>query len=238
MAQTGHRLEVVAGWRTAEEHDFDATRYARRAALALVEPTPSISAPSPSWGDPVTPRIAAPGRGRRTRVPSAFETQATRALMDELGEPTIRTYRGSTLQMWEVDRAGDGIVCARLSSEDLDKGETAMGQVHGLRDLSERLELRVRYIVVELRVSGVPDMDERPDFEFLRDRIERGEINWVGYRHPDRVARHTYPGRQIYLRGRVHHSHSGYSTRRDVPMIAAVGRSQPRRLRGLSLTNF
>jgi DNA invertase Pin-like site-specific DNA recombinase len=78
------------------------------------------------------------------------------------------------------------------------KGETAMGQVHGLRELAARLDLRVRYIVVALRTSGVPDMDDRPDFGFLRDRIARGGIAWVGFRHPDRVARHTYPAEAFY----------------------------------------
>jgi hypothetical protein len=107
---------------TPQIQELDAIRSAGRAILALVEPVPAISPPPPpTWAETMTSGIGSPGRGRRTRIPSAFETQATRALKAELGEPTVRTQRGSTLQIWEADSEGDGIVCARLSSEDLDK---------------------------------------------------------------------------------------------------------------------
>ncbi len=141
---------------------------------------------------------ANPGRGRRTRIPNAFETQATRELLNTLGEPTRRTLRGATLLTWEVNKAGEGAICARLSGEDMKKGETAMGQVHGLRELVQRENLNARYVVVALRTSGVPDFDDRPDFQFLRERVEAGSISWVAYRHPDRIARHTLPAESFY----------------------------------------
>lgn len=133
---------------------------------------------------------ARPGRGgRQPRIPAGFETKATAELRKQLGSPTVFRNRGAELQLWEENPEGDGALVARLSTKDVQKGETSLAQIHGCRELCKWEGLTPRYILVATKQSGESSFENRLDFQFLKSAIERDELNWVMYREPDRIAR-------------------------------------------------
>jgi len=68
--------------------------------------------------------IGRPGTGgRQPRVPAGTETAATASLRKRYGEPLVSRMRSAKLELWEVDGGGDGVIAARLFTEDLNKGE-------------------------------------------------------------------------------------------------------------------
>lgn len=99
----------------------------------LVEILVGTAAPTalrclPRWEDIVS-AAARPGTGgRRKRVDVGFEIEATRELRERYGDPEEIAHRGSLLLIWQMDPDGDGILAARLSGQDVQKGETAMGR--------------------------------------------------------------------------------------------------------------
>jgi hypothetical protein len=123
------------------------------------------------------------------RATTMTQTAATADLYAELGHPHTTSHHGTTMMVFEVDPRGDGIIAARLSKSDLQGGETAMGQVHGLRDLARRLELTPRKIVVTVNNGGAKDYEDRPDFALIEQEILGGKVRWVGWRDPDRISR-------------------------------------------------
>lgn len=144
--------------------------------------------------EPIRPGVG----GRRPRVSAGFQSQATMQLREDLGEPELHSAGGAQLLVWLVDEQGDGMICARLSAQDIQKGETAMGQVHVTRELADRLELRPKYILVGMNMSGKQAFDRRLDFAFIQDKIASEGLSWVAFRHPDRIARHQLPAELFY----------------------------------------
>jgi hypothetical protein len=134
-----------------------------------------------------------PGTGGRMPRQSAYaQTEATAELYEELGPPRVSVVSGTTLMVWDVSEDGDGLIAARLSSRDLQGGETAMGQVHGGRELAKRFDLKPRRIVVTINNSGAKDYEDRPDFELIEQDILSGGVRWVAWRDPDRIAREEH----------------------------------------------
>lgn len=136
--------------------------------------------------------LGRPGRGGRRRKSTAgSQTSATAELRKMLGESVVRGSQGASVEIWEVDKAGTVAVGARLSSEDVQKGENVMAQVQGALDLCRQEGLTVRYVIAATRMSGDRKMSDRLDLEFILDAIEREHINAVVYREVDRLARNV-----------------------------------------------
>lgn len=97
-----------------------------------------------------------------------------------------------------MDADGDGIIAARLSSQDVQKGETALGQIHNGLALTAGHGLKPACAVVAMRTSGGADYDSRLDFSFIRDRIANCGLRWVTFREPDRIARELHSAHSLY----------------------------------------
>ena len=159
---------------------------------------PRLANPLPRWEDVVT-AAARPGTGgRRKRLDRGFEIEATRELRERYGDPEEITYRGSLLLIWTMDPDGDGILGARLSSMDVQKGETALSQVHNGLALAAGHLLKPAYALVAMRMSGGAEYKHRRDFEFIRHRVADQGVRWVCYREPDRVARNQHSSSNFY----------------------------------------
>jgi hypothetical protein len=65
-------------------------------------------------------------------------SDATRALRESLGEPEVYRRFEMRLEVFEVDPDGDGAILVRLSSSDVKKGETALGQAYEIFAMCER----------------------------------------------------------------------------------------------------
>lgn len=145
------------------------------------------------------PRVGRPGAGGRLPRSSPFTgTSATADLIRELGQPQIEVHGSTQLLLWPVDPTGDGIILGRLSGREVEGGETAMGQVHPLRALADRLELRPRLIVMGIQNSGMRPYADRPDFALIEEAIAHGWCRWVAWRGPDRIARDVLPAETFY----------------------------------------
>ena len=159
---------------------------------------PRLANPLPRWEDIVS-AAARPGTGgRRKPIDLGFEIEATRELRERYGDPEEIPSNGSLLLIWEMDPAGDGIIAARLSSDDVQKGETAMGQIHNGIALCAGRDLKPATAVVAMRTSGGLDYDRRIDFTFIRDRVAARGLRWICYRGPDRVARDQHSAYTFY----------------------------------------
>jgi len=97
-----------------------------------------------------------------------------------------------------MDPDGDGILAARLSGQDVQKGETAMAQILGGLALAATHGLKPACAVVAMRTSGGAEYERRLDFTFIRDRIAAGGLQWVCFRGPDRVARDQLSAYSFY----------------------------------------
>lgn len=68
-----------------------------------------------------------------------------------LSRPSTRLF-----MRWELDAGGDGIVSSRLSSADVAKGETALGQLQAILDFCDRKGLRPRWVTVSIPHARQP----------------------------------------------------------------------------------
>lgn len=170
---------------------------AKRAAEILLapvfkpEPEQLRADPRRRTGELMT-ELGRPGRGGRRRKSAAgSQTSATAELRKLLGESVVKGSHGASVEIWEVNKAGTVVVGARLSSEDVQKGENVMAQVQGALDLCEQEGLVVRYVIAATRMSGDRKKSERLDLEFILDAIDRGHVDSVIYREVDRLARNV-----------------------------------------------
>lgn len=144
-------------------------------------------------------RVGRPGAGGRLPRSSPFTgTSATADLIAELGQPQLEVHGSTQLLLWPVHADGDGIILGRLSGREVEGGETAMGQIHPLRALAGRLELRPRLIVMSIQNSGMRPYADRPDFALIEEAIGHGWCKWVAWRGPDRIAREVLPAETFY----------------------------------------
>lgn len=136
-----------------------------------------------------------PGRGGRPRRKQAFSTDdALRAVIDQHGEPqSTRSANGGRLYVWELDPLGDGLVLARLSGRELQKGETVSGQAEACLRMCREDDRRVRWLVISLNTSGFLPFERRMDFAFVDEQIRQGTCRWIAVRAPDRIARERLP---------------------------------------------
>jgi hypothetical protein len=169
----------------------------RRAAALLVVETLLAPPPGPygrirrrsrrrdgaiAWEAPIT-FAARPGRGgRRPRLAKGFETEATRECSPSWAIRRRTRTRAPSCTSGAWGSVAGGILAARLSTEDLQHGETAMRQVHVLREMAERLSLPVGFIIVALKTSGALPYDERLDFAFIASQINAGATTYVAFR--------------------------------------------------------
>jgi hypothetical protein len=79
---------------------------------------------------------------------------------------------------------------------DVQKGETAMSQIHNGLALAAGHALQPGYALVAM--SGGAEYKHRRDFEFIRHRIADQGVRWVCYREPDRIARND-PGDRLLI---------------------------------------
>jgi hypothetical protein len=121
------------------------------------------------------------------------QSTATAELYREFGPPHETVVNGTRMLVWLVDADGDGILAARLSTRDVQQGETAMSQVHEEREVMKRTDRRARLIVVTTENDSASSFDDRPDFRLIRDEIYAGRCRWVCFRDVDRVARKPLP---------------------------------------------
>jgi len=112
-------------------------------------------------------KASRPGTGgRNPRVPTGVGATVTAASKENSVSPTVIRLGRSGLKWWEVDPDGDGAICARLSSEDENKGVTVMGQIIGGRELASRKDLKPRYVLVAEKQSGKSSIQNHLDIQF------------------------------------------------------------------------
>jgi len=173
--------------------EFTAKRAAEIILSPVYKPDPErFRADAQSKAVELMTELGRPGRGgRRRKSTVGSQTSATADLRKLLGESETRGDKGATVEIWEVDPQGTVAVGARLSSQDVQKGENVMAQVQGALDLCEREGLKVRYVVAATRMSGDRKKTERLDLEFIRTAIDRGHVDTVMYREVDRLSRNV-----------------------------------------------
>ena len=164
--------------------------YEKQSIVELVEASPNAN----GNGNGAAPARRRPGSGgRQTPVRAYSATTATSKLYEQYGEPIISKHGDATLMVWLVDPDGEGIVASRLSTRDVQQGETAMGQIHPALDGASNHGLRPRLIIVTTENSGGLPYDERCDFELIEREIYAGRCRWVWYRDVKRLIRNVSP---------------------------------------------
>jgi hypothetical protein len=122
-------------------------------------------------------------------------SSAIAGLIELIGPPQLVS---AGLRVWEVDSEGDGIESVRLSSTDLQGGETALAQLEPVRRLTRSFDLRPRLVVVSFRNSGGRRYEDRPDLELIERSVRARWCNWVAFRGVDRIARDDLPYALFY----------------------------------------
>ena len=188
MGETTEHRGDAAGVRVDVTTRSDAETVRRLVGILRAKPRLRIEMPaSVPEADPVS---AVAGRGgRRRSVPRGVDREATRALRETLGEPTVYRRFGMRLEVFEVEPDGDGAILVRLSSRDVQKGETALGQVTEVFDMCRRQELRPRKVLVMLRCEASATYEKRFDWAMVRDDADSGWLRWVALREADRISR-------------------------------------------------
>jgi hypothetical protein len=142
---------------------------------------------------------ARPGTGgRRRRAPRGVDSEATRELRTLLGQPTVLRHAGTTVEVYEIDAEGTGLVGVRLSSQDVQHGETALGQAKGILDMCDAKGLRPRKLVVSLRCNSTVEYEDRVDWALVREGADGGWLRWVAYREADRVSRNDLAAKMFF----------------------------------------
>lgn len=146
-------------------------------------------APDPA-GSPTGDRVMrgpnAPGR--RNTIRSSLLTEDTRELFERLGETEQRVIDGSVMLRWDLGE-GDGMVVARMSSDEGRSGETIGGQIDAAMRYCDASGNRPRIVLAVLNLSGQTHFDGRHDFGEVFEAFRQDEASWVVYRGIDRLAR-------------------------------------------------
>jgi len=147
---------------------------------------------------PGTPGVPSRDRGRvvkrakptrsRNRIDTSFLSEATRELFERLGEGERSTIDGTVIFRWNRGE-GDGIVVARMSSEETHGGETIGGQIAAMMEYCDARGMAPRTVVAVLNMSGQKHFESRHDFGQVFEAHFQGRASWVVYRDVDRVAR-------------------------------------------------
>lgn len=142
--------------------------------------------------------VGRPGTGGRQPFASPHTaTSATRELYQQFGAPLAATSMGVSMLAWVEDPDGTGIIFARLSGRDLQRGETAMLQIHRGRGLMTEQGLRARLLIVTTDNTGARDYTRRPDFAAVEQARAQGWLRWVCWRDQERIAREPMPFEQF-----------------------------------------
>ncbi|MEJ7786056.1 MAG: recombinase family protein [Solirubrobacteraceae bacterium] len=155
------------------------------AAMLKLVPTTPYPLPPPT-GNPVVRRTKTPGR--RNTIRSGLLTEETRELFKRLGETEQRVIDGSVMLRWDLGE-GDGMIVARMSSDESRSGETIGGQIDAAMKYCDASGNRPRIVLAVLNLSGRTHFDGRHDFGEVFEARRRGEASWVVYRGIDRIAR-------------------------------------------------
>lgn len=144
----------------------------------------------PPRKSPVNPQIRPNELGGRK--PSNLDAKTAKALAvfrqelellheDRLGRRQLHVFAG--------DPASEGAGLIRLSSDDVQGGDTAKGQLLAGRQLLAKVEMPdPRYWIVETNTSGFAKWDLRLGLKWLEPKLGRS-IKWVVVREPDRTGR-------------------------------------------------
>ena len=97
-----------------------------------------------------------------------------------------------------LDPHGDGVVTARLSSDEIEKGETIGFHVQSALQAPKRDGRVPLRIIASLRNSGYRSNDDRRDVQQLENWVESGECAWVATSFANRLARGRLQIEEIY----------------------------------------
>jgi len=131
-------------------------------------------------------RTKAPGSPNTIRL--GLLTEETRGLFERLGETEPRFIDGSVMLRWDLGE-GDGMIVARMSSDEGRSGETIGGQIDAAMKYCDASGNGPRIVLAVLNLSGQTHFDGRHDFGEVFESCRRGEASWVVYRGIDRLAR-------------------------------------------------
>ncbi len=131
--------------------------------------------------------------GRQAQISAFNESGALAPVTARFGAPEQIPGTGCRMFVWQRPD-GDGVIAARLSGQDVKKGETGNGQVGALYDaLVEAEAQQPRTIILTTDNSGYRDYSERPDLLLIEDLISEGWVRWVAWRNIDRIGREMLP---------------------------------------------
>ena len=156
------------------------------ADAAMLKLVPTTPYPSPPTGNRVVRGSKTPSRQNTIR--SALLTDETRELFERLGETEQRVIDGSVILRWDLHE-GNGMIVARMSSDEGRSGETIGGQIDAAMKYCEASGNKPRIVLAVLNLSGHTHFDGRHDFGEVFEACRRGEADWVVYRGIDRLAR-------------------------------------------------
>ncbi len=97
-----------------------------------------------------------------------------------------------------LDPHGAGLAFARLSSDEIQKGETIGFHIQSASETAKRAGLTPRFAVASLNNSGYQPFNLRQDLLFLESKIQSGEVAWLAVSYADRLARDRLPLEEIY----------------------------------------
>ena len=129
--------------------------------------------------------------GRAVRRTPYSADRILAKLYEQYGGPYVESRLGARrLTVWELDRKSKGAALCRLSTEEINEGETLKGQIKPIEQCLERCALGIpRFLVVATKTSGFDGVEQRLDHRWLEPHIRAGTVRWIVAREPDRVGR-------------------------------------------------
>ncbi len=166
---------------------------------------------------PVT--VGRPGQGGRRRA-TPLNTLA--GVLNELdaryGAGKEMREHGHILRFFEIDSDGDGALMARLSGNDINKGETIAAQLDVQHEMTRSLGLRPRWVIVELNADRNVAYEQRMGFALVRDLVLLHGLDWVSWREIGRIARDQMTNMQ-FCRWLQEHALRLYFARDTPPLV-------------------
>ena len=136
---------------------------------------------------------------------------AAQELLESLGEPELVTHKGAQIMIWDarapgakpgvekglISAGGRGMAFARLSGDEVRKGENLGYHVQTALDLARNSKVPVRWVMASVENSGYQWFDERKDLLRIERLLELGELDSVFVLHLHRMARERLEIEQV-----------------------------------------